>query len=101
MSNLYINVWPDASQTALGDIEDLLTISTLSGSNQISGGVSLKGTLSTKRVRLFAEVACWVTWASADAAAPDATGAIRVPLGAENPEYMTVPVGTRFAAITR
>src|SRR3954466_13090361 len=97
-SNLYINVWPDASQTALGDIEQLLTISTLSASNQISGGVSLNGTLSTKRVRLFAEVACFVTWGSGS---PDATGAIRVPLGAENPEYFTVPVGTKFAAVTR
>lgn len=97
-TNLYINVWTDASQTALGDIEQSLVITTLSGANQQSAAVAQNGSLTTKRVRLFAEVDCFVTWSTGN---PDATGSGRIPLGASNPEYFTVPVGTKFAAITR
>lgn len=97
-TNLYVNVWTDASQTALGDIEQTLVITTLTGANQTTAAVAQNGTLSTKRVRLFAEVSCFVTWGTGS---PDATGSNRVALGAENPEYFTVPVGTKFSAITR
>lgn len=97
-TNLYINVWTDVGATALGDLEATMVISTLSGSNQTSAAVALNGTLTTKRVRLFSEVDCFVTWGTGS---PDATGSNRVALGANNAEYFTVPVGTKFAAITR
>src|SRR4051812_20408755 len=98
MASLYVTVFPDAQQTALGDIAQTLTIATISGSTQPTGKVSQIGSLGFVRVRVFADGDCWLAMGTA----PDATNAAaRLPLGASNPEYFTVPHGHKFDAVTR
>jgi len=98
MANLYVNVWPDAKETALGTMEAVLKITTLSGSNQVTSAVAENGTTKIKRVRIYAEANAFI----AMGANPDATEAAQqIPIGADNPEYFTVPLGTKFAGITR
>ena len=98
MASLFATVFPDANQTALGDIEAVLTVATLSGTNQQTAVVADGGTTKIKRVRVFVDGNAWVSYGTN----PDATDtAKRFPMGSENPEYFTVPVGAKFAAITR
>lgn len=97
MSALYVTVFTDASQTALGDVEQSLSIANLSGSNAQTAVITRNGTLSTKRIRVYSEAAAWIAFGTD----PDATGTLRIPIGADNPEYFTVPVGYKVAGVTR
>ena len=94
MANLYVTIFDGAASTPVGDPVQFLT-AVISGAN--SSAVTGSG---RKRytARLYAESDCWVAWGSS----PTATGASdAMPLGADNPEYVTIEAEHVVTAITR
>jgi len=97
MATLFFAVFEDAAQTAL-DIplqEDVIAIGV--GSLQ---SATIVGSGKKKRtVRLFADVDCFVTWGADPTAVAD--GSEGRPIGAENPEYVSIEAGHKIAVIAR
>ncbi len=94
MAAVYMTVWDSAAEVACGDPVQF-TSATIGGAD--SAAVSGSGK-KRKRVRLYAEAACWVKYG----ASPTATGATdAMPLGADNPEYVDIEAGHVLTAIVR
>lgn len=95
MSTLFITVWDVAAEVAQGDPIQEMTI-TISGTSAQSTAITADSR-RRKRVRLFTDTDCFVTWGSDPTAA---SGSSR-PMGAENPEYFDIEAGHKIAVITR
>ena len=95
MATLWIHVFEAAAEVALGDpIQELsvtIGVSSTSAGSAITGSNRLR-----RRVRLFADLNCHVTWAASPTAD---TGDI--PLGVDNPEYFDIEAGHTVAVIQR
>ena len=91
MATLWIAAFNDAKEVAYDNPNQEMTV-TISGSSASSAALS--GSYGMQRVRLFADTDCHVTWDG------DATTSNR-PLGAENPEYFGIKVGSVISVIER
>jgi hypothetical protein len=94
MAAVYMTVWEDAAEVALGDALQY-TQATIGGANS----AAITGTgKKRRRVRIYAEAACWVK----TGANPTATGATdSMPVGADNPEYLDIEASHVLTAIVR
>lgn len=99
MATLYYAVWAGASEVALGPVlrEEPVTIA--GTSTPTADVVDPTGGNRPRRVRVFADVACFVTWGANPVAAAD--GSDGRPVGAENPEYFDIPADQKLAVIAR
>lgn len=98
MATLFIAVWGDARQTLIGEPLQEMTITVLGTSAQsatITGG----NNKTWRRVRLFTDTDCFVTWGSDPTALQSGAGGR--PLGAENPEIFDIESGQKIAVISR
>jgi hypothetical protein len=96
MATLFIRVYEGAAEVAIGHIQyDTVAI----GAGSVQSAVIVGDKKRHRRVRLFADADCFV----ADGDNPTATGdgASGMPLGAENPEYVWIYAGQKFAVIER
>lgn len=96
MATLYIAVFDGAAEVALGDPQEM-TVTIAAGSTQsaVAAGPVNRG----RRMRLFADADCYVTWGDNPTATNDGTSGR--PLGAENPEYFAITTGQKVAVIER
>jgi len=99
MATLQYTVWRSAAEVANGPVvaEGAVTIagtSTASAAVMDAGGGN-----NSRRVRLFADTACFVTWAENPTALGDFTDGRA--LGSENPEYFEIPSNFKLAVISR
>lgn len=97
MATLFITVWDNASQTLLGQPIQRATVSI--GAGSLSSAAISGSKSEIRRVRLFADADCFVTWGSNPTAAGD--GSNDMPLGAENPEVVGIEAGDVIAVIQR
>ena len=98
MATLFIGVWGDASQTLIGQPVEELTI-TITGTSAQSAALSSGNNVAMRRVRLFADTDCFVTWGADPTALGSGLGGR--PLGAENPEVFGIESGQKIAVIER
>jgi len=93
MAKVYMTVFESAAEVALGLIQ--FTNATIDGAaSSAIDGTARKG----RRVRLYAESACWVAWGTS----PNPTGEDdAMPLGPDNPEYISMEAGQTLKAISR
>jgi hypothetical protein len=102
MATFFFRVYESAAEVAHGDPiqEDTVTIGV---THELSAVIPAKGPTDTqkrhRRVRIFADVDCFVTWGDNPEATGD--GQSGMPLGAENPEYISILSGQRFSVIQR
>ncbi len=95
MATLYLTVFRQAGSTALGDGTSLAGVTIDATSRQ---STAVAGTRGFRTVRFFPDADCFVTWGSN----PTVTGATdAIAMGADNPEYWSVPVGDVIAVLTR
>ncbi len=96
MATLFVAVWETAVEVALGDPlqefqVDIAATSTAS-TETISGSDNKR-----RRIRLFADANCFVTWGTT----PVAVSTASRPMGSENPEYFDIQAGYKIAVIER
>jgi hypothetical protein len=97
MATLFIAVWDNASNTLLDSPIQYDTVTVGAGSLQSS---AISGSRSEiRKVRLFSDVDCFVTWGSDPTAPGD--GSADLPIGAENPEIVGIKAGDKIAVIQR
>ena len=96
MASLHITAWEGAAEVALGDIV-LEEVVTITGTSALSSVIP--GTRKNRRVRLFSDVKCFVTWGVTPFALTDGTDGRM--LGAENGEYFSIAAGAKIAVIER
>ena len=97
MATLFFRVWESAAEVALGDKiqEDVITIGSGSLQSAVISGTGRK----RRRVRLFADANCFVTWGENPTALNDGTEGM--PMGSENPEYVDIESQHKIAVIER
>jgi len=96
MATLFVTVWEHAGEVAVGGpIQEFQVniAATSTPSTEIIPGSPRR----RRRIRLFADADCFVTWA----ATPVAVSSASRPLGAENPEYFEIEAGFKIAVIQR
>jgi len=71
---------------------------TIAGTPNASAVISGSGN-KRRRVRVFADTNCFVTWGENPTAAND--GSDGMPMGSENPEYIDVQSGHKLSVISR
>lgn len=98
MATLFIAVWGDATQTLVGEPIQEMTIA-VAGASAQSSAVSGPVKPAWRRVRLFTDTDCFVTWGDDPTAVGD--GSAGRPMGAENPEVFTIQSGQKIAVIER
>lgn len=98
MATLFITVWGDASQTLLGKPVQRMKVAIGSGSLQ-SDAIVQGNNKAMRRVRLFADADCFVTWDTDPTA--DGGGVNDMPIGAENPEVFGIESGQKIAVKER
>ncbi|MDJ0896923.1 MAG: hypothetical protein QNJ92_17395 [Alphaproteobacteria bacterium] len=94
MSTLSCTVYNSASEVALGEPLETLTVSIGATSDQTSA-ITTDG-MARKRVRLFAQADCYIAYGENPTASSST-----IPLGAENPEYFDIAAGHKVAVIER
>lgn len=97
MSKLQITVFTSASEVAHGvPIQEEWIDYTSSSvqSNAIAGS-----SRAQRRVRIFSDADCFVTWGANPTATTDGTSGRM--MGAENPEYFSIEAGMKVAVIQR
>ena len=97
MATLYITVWEDAAEVALGQPTQEMTVPIGASSAQSAVIVGVKN--RHLRMRLMADGDCFVTWGDDPTALTDGTSGR--PMGAENPEYFSINAGQKVAVIQR
>lgn len=98
MATLFIAVWGDATQTLVGDPVQEMTVAV--GAGSLQSDVIVPGDKKAwRRVRLFTDIDCFVTWGEDPTATND--GLSGRPMGAENPEVFTIESGKKIAVIER
>lgn len=95
MTTLSVTVFNSASEVALGDPIEVLTVA-IGGSSAATSAITTSGTMPRVRVRLFAQSDCYIAWGENPTASSSTT-----PLGSENPEFFDVARGHKIAVITR
>ena len=99
MATLFITIFRDATVTLLGRADQEMTI-TVAGASAQSSVVTVPANGAGKRLaRLYTDTDCFVTWGTDPTATND--GSSGMPLGADNPEVISVETGDKFAAIER
>ena len=98
MATLFLSVFDAASNALVAPASEFLTI-TVGGASAQSSVLTGPTKPVQKLVRMFTDTDCFVHWG----ADPTATsnGSSGMPLGAENPEVVTVDTGQKFACIER
>ena len=96
MADLFISVYRVAGSTAFGSPQQEEKVAIGAGSLTSS---AITGARGRRIVRLYADADCFVTWGSSPTALTDGTEGR--PMGADNPEYWNMPVGTIIAVINR
>ncbi len=99
MASLQYTVWASAAEVANGPVlnENLVTIG---GSSTQSSTIDAPGGNKSRRVRLFANAACFVVWGAAPQTALSDFTQGRA-LGSENPEYVEINADHVLAVIQR
>ena len=96
MATLFVTVWETAEAVALGD--PLQEFQVNIGATSTPSTEIIPGPIRKKRrIRLFADADCFVTWAES----PVAVSSASRPMGAENPEYFEIQAGQKIAVIER
>jgi len=98
MATLFIAVWGDASQTLIGKPVDEFAV-TITGTSAKSPAFTQGNNKVMRRVRLYSDVDCFVTWGTDPTALTDGTGGR--PLGADNPEVFGIESDQKIAVIER
>ena len=98
MATLFFRVYETAAEVAAGPKVNEGAV-TISGTAAQSGVMHSTGGNKSRRVRLFADTACFVTWGSNPTALIDGTEGM--PLGAENPEYIHINSNEKLSVIAR
>jgi hypothetical protein len=98
MATLFISVFADATQTLLNPPIQEMAVAVGAGSVQ-SAALSQGNNATMRRVRLFTDTDCFVTWGADPTAVGD--GSSGMPLGAENPEVVGIETGHKVAVIQR
>lgn len=94
MADVFMTVWETAAEVAQGEPLQF-TKATIAGANSAP---IVGDSKRSRRVRIYAEAACWVKWGTA----PVATGSSdSMPVGADNPEYLDLKAGDVLTAIAR
>jgi len=97
MATLFIAVWRDAEEVALGDpIQEMVV--TVAGASDVSDVIVGKNR-ERNRIRLLTDTNCFVTWGEDPTATND--GLNGRPMGSENPEYFDIEAGYKIAVIQR
>ena len=97
MAILQYSVWAGAAEVAVGPViqENVITVSgTAASSDPINGSGGIR-----RRVRLMADVDCWVHWGPAVTALNDGTAGRM--MGSENQEYFDITAGDIISVIER
>lgn len=96
MSTLQLTVFSSASQTAQGNViqEEIVTYTATSVQSNVIDGLTLY-----RIVRLYSDADCFVTWGSNPTALTNGTEGRYI--GANNPEYFSIPSGEKIAVIQR
>lgn len=98
--SLQYTVWETAAEVANGPVlnENVVAVG---GASALSGVIdaSARTGRESRRVRLFAEEACYVIWGETPTALNDGTGGRM--FGAENPEYFEIQANFLIAVIQR
>lgn len=99
MASIQYTVWTTAAEVANGPVvnEDSVTIG--GTSTQSPTVMDPNGGNVSRRVRLFADTACFVTWGENPTATGDFEGGRA--LGSENPEYWEIRADYLIAVIER
>ncbi len=98
MANLQYTVWDTAAEVANGPVKNENVVA-IGGTSAQSGLVDSSGSNRSRRVRVFAESACFVTWGENPTALANGTDGRMV--GAENPEYVEIRADHKIAVIQR
>ncbi len=98
MADLYYTVWDTAAEVALGPIKNENKVA-IGGTSTQSGLIDSAGGNRSRRVRLFADGNCFVTWGENPTATNDGAGGM--PMGSENPEYVWIQADHKIAVIQR
>ena len=99
MATLFIGVWIDARQTLIGRPIQEMAVSIGAGSLKSAQITEPSNGKGMRRVRLFADADCFVTWGVDPTALTDGTAGR--PLGADNPEAFDIPTGDKIAVIQK
>lgn len=97
MATLFFAVWDNANQTLLG--KPLQEDSVAIGGGSLQSAVIAGSKKEIRRVRLFADTDCFVTWGDNLTALQDGTEGR--PFGAENPEVVGIEAGQTISVIER
>lgn len=98
MADLFYTVWDTAAEVANGPVKNENKVA-IGGTSTQSGVIDFLGLNRSRRVRLFAGAACFVTWGENPTAVSDGTEGRA--LGAENPEYVEILANHKIAVIQR
>jgi hypothetical protein len=99
MADLYYAVWDTAAEVANGPVKAEGKVAIGGTSTQSAAVVDPAGGNRSRRVRLFADGPCFVTWGENPTAVSDGTDGR--PVGAENPEYVEILANHLIAVIER
>jgi len=96
MATLFVAVWEHAGEVALGNVIQEFQVNIAATSTPSTESI-IGDKKRTRRIRLFADADCFVTWG----AAPVAVSSASRPMGAENPEYFEIQAEQKIAVIER
>jgi len=98
MAEMQFTVWDGASETAHGSVlqEDVVTTSATAANTAAITGSGRK----IRKVRIYCENDCWVTWGAPGITAVITGGEGRM-MGADNPEYFSIEAGFEISVIER
>ena len=99
MADLFFTVWDTAAEVANGPVKNENKVAIAGSSTASAGVVDGTGGNRSRRVRLWAGAACYVTWGESPTAVNDGTAGR--PLGAENPEYFEIRADHKIACIQK
>lgn len=100
MATLFFAVFEGAAEVATGDPIQESTVNIAGSSTPSTDAILGTGRSRQRmRVRVFADVACFVTWGLSPTAQSDGTDGR--PLAAEGAEYFDVEAGYKLAVILR
>lgn len=96
MATLFVCVWEHAVEVAVGDPLQEFTVN-ITATSTPSAAAIVGDKRRSRRVRLFADADCFVTWGET----PVAVSTASRPMGAENPEYFEIKASQKIAVIER
>ena len=96
MATLFVTVWEHAEAVAVGGPLQEFQVN-IAATSTTSTEIIPGSPRRRRRIRLFADADCFVTWS----ATPVAVSTASRPMGAENPEYFDIEAGFKIAVIER